>query len=257
MGEIRRQVLGFAASNANVDKLVIPVSGIPMIRTLAVAAVLLACSMPAHAQVKILMLGDHGGEFQSAGGQNCNRDMVVKQGLGINASMSDIATVLDRAQDARILTRIQKDAYNKRLDAIRGDFAKAKADDHKPTFEQLDWTARQLAALADDINRKLNINQPMLAVNPEYLNEQYEALRTRVSGALNIGRLDGGEAKFYRTEAKRIVGAVDKNDEDSVASASRELSRLTSKLQIATARVKTQQATNATSSSYLLGPRAF
>jgi hypothetical protein len=69
--------------------------------------------------------------------------------------------------------------------------------------------------------------------------------------------LDGSEAKFYRTEAKRIVGAVDKNDEQSVATASKELSRLTSKLQIATARAKAQQATNATSSSYLLGPRAF
>lgn len=226
-----------------------------MIRTLTVAAVLLACSMPAQAQVKILMLGDH--EFQASGGMNCNRDMVVKQGLGINASMSDIATVLDRAQDARILTRIQREAYNKRLESIRTDFLKSKAENQKPSFEQLDWTARQLAALADDINRKLNVNQPMLAVNPQYLNEQYDALRTRVAGALNIGRLDGSEAKFYRTEAKRIVGSVNKNNEESVASASRELSRLTSKLQIATARVKAQQATNATSSSYLLGPRAF
>lgn len=229
-----------------------------MIRTLTVVTVALACFVPwpAQAQVKILMLGDVQ-EFQAQGGQNCNRDMCVKQGLGISATINDMVNVLDRAQETQVLTKVQKDAYSKRLEAIRAEFEKAKASGRKMSFEELDWTARQIAALADDVNRKLNVNQPMLAVNPQYLNEQYEALRTRVSGALNIGRLDGAEAKFYRSEAKRIVASVDKADEDSVATASRELSRLTSRLQIATARAKSQQATNSSSSSYLLGPRAF
>jgi hypothetical protein len=230
-----------------------------MIRTLtiaAVAALLTASTLPASAQ-KILQLGIE--EYQAKSGMNCNRDMCVKQGLGISGTMKDMSEVLERAHENHILTRVQVDAYAKRLDAIKTSFEQKKNSGEKPTFEELDWTAKELSALADDINRKLNINQPMLAVNPDYLNEQYDALKVRVSGALNIGRLDGGTAKFYRSEAKKIVASVDKNDTKSIEDASRQLARLTSKLQIATARSRGAQAnaSTSTSSSYLLGPRAF
>lgn len=225
-----------------------------MFRNFAIAAVLVSCTLPVSAQ-KIVQLGDE--EFKAQGSTNCNRDMVVKPGLGISATMKDISAVLERAHETHVLTKVQKDAYYKRLEVIRTTFESLSNSGTKPTFQQLNWTAMELAALSDDINRKLNINQPMLAVNPNYLKEQYDALRERVSGALSIGRLGGEDAKFYRAEAKKIFASVDKNDSKSVEDASRQMSRLQSKLQIATARSRSSQASANTSSSYLLGPRAF
>jgi hypothetical protein len=203
-----------------------------MIRMIAAAIILTACTLPALA----------------------GEDLHIKQGMGLTASMEHIGSVLERARGHKVLTDVQTDAYLKRLAVIHATYEDISKKNGKLSYGEMQWTAKELAGLTEDINSRLVINNtPAPAITSAHLHDQFKSLQTKVSGALNVGRIDGQEAKMFRDEAKRIIASAKQNDEKSLHDASRALNRLNSRLQIASARSRSANLGN----NFAFGPRAF
>lgn len=180
--------------------------------------------------------------------------LFVPQGLGLNTSITNIVTTLEKAKATKALTSIEVNEYLRRLNEVKTPLESANASFRPLTFHDKQLLAKSLFELTDTINKKLIPAPPTLAMTEYDLQSEYNQVKDRIARNIRDGRMHSYEAQRFRTDAKRIYeSALKSKQAEDLQIASRDLRKLEQKVQMQTAsRVRSEVG-----NSFLIQPRVF